>query len=733
MKPFRRLTIILVMFLFCCPCVKAYSPSSPESGRAGAGSVASGDIEDTDSLQAVRALPLNDKWKFTLEGDNSEQIVNLPHTWNATDAQNHVRKPGEDPKKNPLYKRCKGTYLRSLKVPYAWKGRKRVFVRFETAGQTAEVYLNDKLVGKHKGAFTAFCIELTADIEYGAENTLKVEVDNRWRADLAPISGGFAVMGGLYRQAELIVTDQLCISPLFYGSRGVFVDTDNSGDVKVRTHLHYGRYTDGRMTTSVPYTEATVETVVRDASGCVVAKTTKQVRCVSGNDEVVVSNLHVDNPVLWHGKKSPRLYTACVRITSPQGNDEQTVTFGFREISLGKGKGFMINGETYPVHGVSRHQDMRDKGWALTHDDNLADMKMMDEMGVTAIRMAHYPQSEDIHHIADSMGFVVWDEIPLVNDVRNTHAFKHNAREMMLEMMYQLYNHPSVCWWGLFNEIDYPETPYPKTLFNSLNELAHKEGGNRLTASASNKGRRYYNGIADAPAWNNYPGWYWMLRWPKEENNKGRVGGFGEWLDYRSAELGGRPFGISEYGAGGNPDHHLEGKLPEQFEKTLNALFHPEEWQNYVHEEVWRVIDKNQDKLYGSFVWAMFDFIVPGWNEGGMLNLNTKGLVTHDRKVKKDAFYFYKANWTAEPLVYICSRRNVERTLAKTDIKIYSNCEKVSLYINGKKVGTLVPDEIRMCTFAGCTLKKGKNDIMAVGVKGKKKFKDSCRFVFNSK
>ena len=670
------------------------------------------------TLDDLRSQPLCQAWQFGFEGETDIHTVNLPHTWNQMDAQNKVSN-GKD--KANAYKRGKGIYTRHLAVPESCKGKKRVFVRFEAAGQTAAVFLNDKLVGEHLGAFTAFCIELTHDINYGGDNLLRVEVDNRWRADLAPLSGGFAIMGGLYRPAELIVTDLLCINPLYYGSQGVFVDTQNNGEVNIRTHLHLGKYSDGRMTTTIPHTQANVEVSIYDADNHMVAHHVQTATCRSGNDEVVVSPLHIDNPQLWMGKQHPYLYTAHVKVSSAEGVDEQKVKFGFREVALTQDKGFTLNGITYPVYGVSRHQDLHDKGWALTHEDNQKDMDIMHEMGATAIRMAHYPQSKDIHEIADSMGFLVWDEVPLVNEVRDTPAFDRNTREMMLEMIYQLYNHPSVCWWGLYNEIDYPHTSSTQTIFHQLNDLAHQQGGNRLTASASNKGLRYYNGIADMPAWNNYPGWYWMLRWPKEENNKGRVQGFGEWMDYRYNELGGRRFAISEYGAGGNPEHHLEGALPEQLEKTLNAPFHPEEWQNYVHEETWRTIKAHRHQLCGSFIWAMFDFIVPGWSEGGMVNLNTKGLVTHDRKMKKDAFYFYKANWTTAPTTYICSQRMTERHQAETDIKVYSNCDTVTLYINGKKVAKGSPDDIRVCTFKNCRLKKGKNIIKAVGCKGKQK------------
>lgn len=420
-----------------------------------------------------------------------------------------------------------------------------------------------------------------------------------------------------------------------------------------------------------------------------------------------------------------------VKVKANGSEDEVWERFGFRKVSLDKEHGFMLNDKPYPVYGVARHQDKKDKGWALNHADNLDDMLIINEMGATAIRMAHYPQSNDIHNIADSLGILVWDEVPLVNEVRNTEAFNDNTKRMMLEMIYQLYNHPSVCWWGLFNEIDYPETSASSTIFNQLNDMAHEHGGNRLTTSASNKGKRYYNGITDAPAWNNYPGWYWMLRWPKEENNKGRMDGFSKWIDYRSEEIDGRRFALSEYGAGANTEHHME-ELPEQLIETWRGPFHPEEWQSHVHEEAWRTIKKHSKQLWGSFIWAMFDFIVPGWNEGGINNLNDKGLVTADRKTRKDAFYFYKANWTKEPMAYICSSRMGNRKKADTGVRVYSNCDKVELLINGKKTATGIPDDINICSFKDIKLKEGVNKISVYGYKGRKKVTDSCTWTVNT-
>ena len=254
-----------------------------------------------DTLKTVRSQTINDDWEFAFGNETAEHI-SLPHTWNNKDAQEYSPNP-KAPQGTPTYKRGKGVYTRSLLVPSGWKDKKRIFVRFEAASQTANIYINNKFVGEHKGAFTAFCIELTNDIEYGKENSLRIETDNSWRADLAPLSGGFALMGGLYRGAELIVTDKLCVSPLFYGSKGVFIDTENNGNVNMKVHLNYAKYSDGKMTTTIPHMPATVEACIYDASGSIVGKAHKTTDCISGDDAVVELSTHIDNPILWNGPR----------------------------------------------------------------------------------------------------------------------------------------------------------------------------------------------------------------------------------------------------------------------------------------------------------------------------------------------------------------------------------------------------------------------------------------------
>ena len=674
-------------------------------------------------------IPLNEGWRFSLKPETEISVtedwegVDIPHTWNALDAQNNTEPfPDRKGKNKTNYYRGVGWYAKRFSVPKEWEG-KRLFVRFEAASVVATVYLNGQILGEHKGAFTAFCFELTNEVIWGEENELRVEVDNRWRADVPPLSGGFALFGGLYRPAKLIVTEPLCITPLHYASSGVYVDVRNLtaevAEIDVRSILQYGRYSYAKLDPRAPETDATVEAVVKDAKGKDVARQTQTIHLCSGTDTPCTIPFSLANPVRWDGRKNPYLYTVEVKV-SQQGVvvDSLSQTFGLRTVAISQKEGFELNGVPYPVYGVSRHQDMKDKGWALSAADEDSDMACIKDIGATAIRMAHYPQSAHIHEVADREGFLVWDEVSLVNETRNSPDFNKNTCQFMQEMVHQLYNHPSVAWWGIYNEIDHPETPYPRTLFHELMDIARAEGGQRIITAASNKGKRFYNQYPDALCFNNYPGWYWMQRWPAEENNTGLLSSFGGFLDHRYAEFGNRRIAMSEYGAGGNPFHHQEGPVGKQLKETMGGPFHPEEWQSYVHEEDWRVL-KDNPKVWGSFVWAMFDFVVPGGSEGGTCNLNTKGLVTHDRKIKKDAYFLYKANWNPEPMVYIASRRLTERKQSVTDIRVYSNCPQTTLYVNGKKIGTMSPDKVQLCLFKDVRLKPGENIIEVRGRSGK--------------
>ncbi|WP_342991050.1 MULTISPECIES: glycoside hydrolase family 2 protein [Bacteroides] len=696
---------------------------------------------------------LNDDWRFLRQDANvmtttdNWQKVTLPHSWNAEDGQRSGKNrlddnghaivadkdaaPITDPAKKFGYYRGTGWYARTINIPVDWKD-KRIFVRFEAAGQVARIYVNGQMLGEHRGGFTAFCYELTPYIKVGKTNELRMEVDNTHRQDIPPLSGDFNVNGGLYRPAELIVTDKVCISPLDFASPGVYITTKKvditHADVEVRSLLSNGMRTAMSNEPLVPAEEITVETIVRDAMEKITAKAEKKVTINADCNVDVVQTLTVENPILWEGRKNPYLYSVTVNLKkNGEVIDSVEQPLGIRTFAITDENGFLLNGKPYPIYGVGRHQDLKNKAWALTAEDNEKDYSIMKELGATAIRFAHYPQSENMHDIADREGFLVWDEIPLVNEIRLDYESKQNVRIMMQEMVRQLYNHPSVAWWGIYNEIENIYTPPSENFLTELrNGIRQIDNSSRFIVGASDHGLRPHNLIPEVTCFNNYPGWY-HGNFPKEEGYTGDFSQYPKWLVDRRKEIGMRT-AISEYGAGGDATQHTEG-TPQKPKPAHGGPFQPEEWLAYVHEENWRIM-KDNENLWGTFLWAMFDFASCMRNEGSVPSVNTKGIVSQDRQIKKDPYYMYKANWNLEPMVYIASRRAVKRTLPQTDIKVYSNCKEVTLKVNGKKVGKLQPDEIKMCLFKNILLQKGSNKIeVTTRTEKGKKITDSCEWV----
>ncbi|MGI6224447.1 MAG: glycoside hydrolase family 2 TIM barrel-domain containing protein [Prevotella sp.] len=719
-----------IFILLCC----IWSLQTPTAARADNGN--STEIQAGNVSRVT--IPLNSGWHFIRrsasidESPSSWQTVTLPHCWNIVDGQlsgkNRLDENGTGQLKDNAqkvkvgytmeqgYYRGPAWYAQNLFIPKNWKG-KRVFVRFGAAGQVARVYVNGKMLGEHRGAFTAFCYELTPWLRYGKGNDLRVEVDNTYRTDLPPLSGDFNINGGLYRTAHLIITNSTCISPLDFASSGVYIDSkieeNDMAEIAVRTILDNGKHAPMSNEPVLKNKPVRLKVSVTDSLGRVVAMNENDVVIPPGTTQTFMQRLRVAHPIKWQGRQRPYLYGVSVALM--QGDsviDEVKQHMGIREVRIDNHKGFLLNGIPYRIYGVGRHQDLKDKAWALTQDDDKRDMDIISEMGATAIRFAHYPQNDNIHNIADEMGLLVWDEIPLVNEFHLDIESKHNIRMMMEEMIHQLYNHPSIAWWGLFNEI---ENNYMRPADDFLTELRDSirsfDKSSRIIVAASDHGLRSYNKIPEAIGFNNYPGWY-HGNYPKEEGYEGEFAQLPKWIEDRAAEVGKR-IAISEYGAGGDVSQHTEGE-PRKPRPAHGGPFQPEEWQTYVHEQDWRMM-KNNQYLWGTFLWSMFDFASCMRNEGSVPSVNTKGIVSQDRKTKKDAYYFYKANWNEEPMVYITSRRSKVRKQQLTDIKVYSNCRKVTLFLNDKKIMEGRPDDTCICIFKNVLLKRGTNHIIVVG------------------
>lgn len=649
---------------------------------------------------------LNNDWNFRFSHQvqkGTEVRVDLPHTWNAQDALSGKID----------YKRGIGNYEKNLFIRPEWKG-KRLFIRFEGVNNIADVFINRRHIGEHRGGYGAFIFEITGKVEYGKENSILVRVNNGEQLDIMPLVGDFNFYGGIYRDVHLLITDETCISPLDYASPGVRLIQDSVSHryAKVRAIVDLSNGSSGNQE---------VELNVRLLDGQrVVKEGTKNVN-LSGN-EVMQQELtfEIDQPHLWNGRQDPFLYQAEVTLfRNGQMVDRVTQPLGLRFYRIDPDKGFFLNGKHLPLQGVCRHQDRSEVGNALRPQHHEEDVALMLEMGVNAVRLAHYPQATYFYDLMDKNGIIVWAEIPFVgpggyNDKGfvDLPAFRANGKEQLKELIRQHYNHPSICVWGLFNELT-ELGDNPVEYIKELNVLAHQEDTTRPTTSASNQ-MGDLNFITDAIAWNRYDGWY-----------GGTPADLGKWLDRMHKDHPKICIAISEYGAGASIYHQQDSLV-----KTVpTSWWHPENWQTYYHIENWKTIS-SRPYVWGSFVWNMFDFGAAHRTEGDRPGINDKGLVTFDRKVRKDAFYFYKANWNREePMLYLTGKRNTVRTQRLQTITAFTNLSGAELFVNGKSYGKAIPDSYAILEWKNVELQPGENEIKVVSTNKKLPLSDSfhCR------
>ena len=649
---------------------------------------------------------LNNDWNFRFSHQvqkGTEVRVDLPHTWNAQDALSGKID----------YKRGIGNYEKNLFIRSEWKG-KRLFIRFEGVNNIADVFVNRRHIGEHRGGYGAFIFEITGKVEYGKENSILVRVNNGEQLDIMPLVGDFNFYGGIYRDVHLLITDETCISPLNYASPGVRLIQDSVSHkyAKVRAVVDLSNGGSGNRE---------VELNVRLLDGQrVVKEGTKKVN-LSGNAAMQQEfTFEIDQPHLWNGRQDPFLYQAEV-ILSRNGQmvDRVIQPLGLRFYRIDPDKGFFLNGKHLPLQGVCRHQDRSEVGNALRPQHHEEDAALMLEMGVNAVRLAHYPQATYFYDLMDKNGIIVWAEIPFVgpggyNDKGfvDLPAFRANGKEQLKELIRQHNNHPSICVWGVFNELT-ELGDNPVEYIKELNVLAHQEDTTRPTTSASNQ-MGDLNFITDAIAWNRYDGWY-----------GGTPADLGKWLDRMHKDHPEICIAISEYGAGASIYHQQDSLV-----KTVpTSWWHPENWQTYYHIENWKTIS-SRPYVWGSFVWNMFDFGAAHRTEGDRPGINDKGLVTFDRKVRKDAFYFYKANWNREePMLYLTGKRNTVRTQRLQTITAFTNLSGAELFVNGKSYGKAIPDSYAILEWKNVELEPGENEIKVVSTNKKLPLSDSfhCR------
>ena len=583
-------------------------------------------------------------WLFTdLSGNKTK--LDLPHTWNALDGQDG----GDD------YKRGTCIYEKEVKAPEYDKETELVYLQFHGVNASATVIVNGTEVTTHDGGYSTFRVNVTEVLQ--ETNQLVVKVDNSKNTRVYPQMADFTFYGGIYRDVEFLVIPKEHFDVDYCGSKGIKVTPEVKGDsaiVRVETFIN-------------AQNSAVVKINLLDAEG-------KSVAQGEGTD----ASLTVANPHLWNGIEDPYLYSVeATLVRDGRVLDTVSTACGIRTIEFDPEKGFFLNGKSYPLHGVSRHQDWKGIGNAITHEHMDRDMELIKEIGANTIRLAHYQHDQYYYDLCDKEGMVVWAEIPYISH----HMPEGNANTLsqMEELIAQNYNHPSICMWGISNEITIKVTDRKDMLKNhhDLQKFVKEMDPTRPTTMACYAVCGPFNKvtkITDIVAWNLYLGWYVPGLFLNDL-----------WIGFYHLIYPNRCLGYSEYGAEGMPNLHSEH--PHRGDNT-------EEYQNIYHEFMIQCF-KRHSHMWGTYIWNMFDFAADARNQGGEPGMNHKGMVTFDRKLRKDSFYLYKAHWNKkDPFVYIAGRRFVYRKRQSQEITVYSNQSKVSLYLNNVLVETKKGDAV---------------------------------------
>lgn len=580
-------------------------------------------------------------WSFTKEGQTEQ--VTLPHTWNAVDGQDG----GND------YYRGTCRYELQLERPEIPEGG-RAILQFDGAAMSARVFLNGKEIASHQGGYSTFRVDITDEL--AEKNLLAVDVDNSDNDNVYPQKADFTFYGGIYRDVTLQIVPAEHFTLAANGAVPMKV-TPVVTDLQTR-----------RCEVTVEAFVASAESVTFCLAGTSGSEQTAAV--VDGRAKVVFS---LENVHLWDGVQDPYLYTVTARL---ENGEEASVRFGCRRFEVDPQKGFLLNGRAYPLRGVSRHQDRKGVGTAITKEMMEEDLSLILEMGANTIRLAHYQHAQAFYDLCDEKGLVIWAEIPYITmHMTNGRA---NTLNQMEELIVQNYNHPCIAVWGLSNEITAASAVNDELLENhrALNDLAHRLDPTRLTTMANVFMLEITSPILEIPdvnSYNLYFGWYLG---ELEQND--------EFFDAYHAKYPDRCIGLAEYGADANPAYQSSHPEKGDYTETYQCVYH-EHMAKMIADRPW---------LWATHVWNMFDFAADGRDEGGKNGENQKGLVTFDRKIKKDAFYLYKAYWSREPFVHTCGSRYVDRAEEVTEVKVYSNLNEISLYKDGQLLETRQGDKV---------------------------------------
>ncbi|OCT11458.1 beta-galactosidase [Paenibacillus pectinilyticus] len=651
-----------------------------------------------------KTIGFNNTWKFIRQNiEHAESVefthenwqsITIPHTWNSVDGANGYE-----------YHQGACWYRKTFTVEPAYEGN-RLFIEFQGSNSITDVYVNGQHLGQHKGGYSIFRFDVTDVVKYGTANVLAVKVDNTVVDDVYPQKADFTFYGGIYRDVNMVVTSPVHFDLMDQGSQGVYIVQEEVTQERAKLNIKSILVNDGKEEKKI---NLWVEIV--DADKQVATYATKEVVLAAGETQTVELPCVIDNPTLWQGRKNPYMYSANLSLISFNDTiDALSIPFGVRYFHVNPEKGFYLNGEHLTLNGVSRHQDRKDMGWAISEQEQVEDMGYIREIGASSIRLAHYQHSQFFYDLCDQEGMVVWAEIPFISIMSQNELEGMNAKQQMVELVRQNFNHPSIIFWGIQNEIQIGgERPEVRRLVRELNALTKKEDPTRLTTMANvlfvNE-EDEYNRITDVIGYNKYYGWY-----------HGKTEDFAPWLDKFHRINPDVPLCISEYGAEGIVQYHSSDPKVKDYTEEYHALF---------HEKVWKTFSE-RPYLWATYVWNMFDFGANIRDEGGVQGRNNKGLVSYDRKIKKDAFYMYKAHWSEEKFVHITSKRFVDRAEGSITVKVYSNCDNVLLYVNGSEFQHKTSAD-KVFIFDNVCLVDGINEIRAVATGDSAQYVDIAKF-----
>lgn len=608
--------------------------------------------------------PLERGWRFMLGdptgaeasdfADASWTALNLPHTWNGAD--------GED---GGGYHRGSGWYRIRFRAP----DTERTWIEFDGAALAADVWVNGRRIGRHEGGYARFRFDIT-DALIDGETTLAVRVDNSANAAIAPLGGDFTVFGGLYRPVRLIGVNALHIDLADHGGPGVAMTASNvtaaAADLRFEARVRNTREDASRVR---------VRFTLIDASGRAVLSREASLSAPAGAVREVSQRARLAAPHIWNGRADPYLYTFVTELFAANGAllDRVSLRTGVRDARFDADQGFILNGRPLPLYGVNYfHAGRPGRGLAVSDAEIDQDMQILFEQGGTGARFVHFQHPQRAYDMADALGLAVWTEIPLNAAANADPAFRANLAQQMRELIRQNRHHPSVVIWGLGNEVYAADAP-AQAAVALAQRIAHEEDPTRATAYAHccQDDLHPLARIADLAGYNRYYGWY--------DNEFARIA---SWADERRARAPRRPFGVSEFGAGASILH--QQSPPER--PRPDGPWHPEQYQTAFHEAYWRAL-RERRYLWGAFVWVGFDLASDGRNEGDRPGINDKGLVTYDRAVRKDAWYWYQANWTDAPMAHILDRRLTTRDEPIIAVRAYTTLPRLSLRVNGVEAG----------------------------------------------